>query len=200
MAPKTIIAKPILTPWFGSDFLSAESKTSYASQTALESSFESPVYVSTSELMTKSEFSKELSTTPTIVVTAANAPLPTSLHARIFVTGDTTMQPHSLNVLRATEVAGWSHIIVFIAGQMTHGFLKSQALKTQSSKVSDIPQEIFARMSAEAGATTKMSAQRRSSMCKTTSPTLFHKLHSHLSVTTRFQPPMEKNSSQTALL
>lgn len=59
------------------------------------------------------------------------------------------------------SVEGWSHITVFIAGHKMHGLVTtSQALNTQRVRLSLIPQDTFARKSAEIGATKITSAHR----------------------------------------
>ena len=90
---------------------------------------------------------------------------------------------------------------VFIAGAQTIGFEKSQALNIfqfftffprisylaiQVSKLSHCPFEILARVFALSGAIKNISAQARSSMCKTGSSRVFH-FHSSRKLFVGFQ-------------
>ena len=67
---------------------------------------------------------------------------------------------------------------VFMAGATRMGFLKSQALITELSKLSAKPLASLAKVLAERGAITARSAQLRSWMWRTGSPRHFHELHS----------------------
>jgi hypothetical protein len=57
-----------------------------------------------------------------IVATEAIAPLPWSPHSRTFSTGSTMVYPHYFNLFICSDVIGWSHIIVFMAGAAMIGF------------------------------------------------------------------------------
>mmetsp|Transcript_18570 Transcript_18570/g.35387 ORF Transcript_18570/g.35387 Transcript_18570/m.35387 type:complete len:240 (+) Transcript_18570:657-1376(+) len=80
---------------------------------------------------------------------------------------------------------------VFIAGAISILLRKSHARTTQVSRLSQMPFAIFAKVFAESGAMTSISAQRRRSMCMTGSPTVFHLCHSSSS------PAISPNSSCT---
>mmetsp|Transcript_29312 Transcript_29312/g.95533 ORF Transcript_29312/g.95533 Transcript_29312/m.95533 type:complete len:304 (-) Transcript_29312:3-914(-) len=112
--------------------------------------------------------------------TLAIAPTPTSPHASVLATGGTTRAPSSsASTARCFAVNGLSHISVFIAGARRHGLArKSHARRMHVRRLSQRPFAALARVFAERGATTRRSAQRRSSMWRTGSPTARHCRHS----------------------
>jgi hypothetical protein len=124
------------------------------------------------------------------------------------LTGGMMLAPNSCSVAKCFDVKGLSHMKVFIAGATSKGFSKSHALtwqyhvplvikhiqqcykgrqmKTKQNRIltthvnrlSQNPCETFASVLAERGAMRRQSAQRRSSMCRTGSPTVFQACHS----------------------
>ena len=90
-------------------------------------------------------------------------------------------------------VTGWNHIIVFMAGHIMQGLRKSHARRTLKRRVSDIPALILAIISADAGATTTISAHCDRSICSTESPMFSQRFHSSSSVNTRDKPPQASN-------
>jgi len=75
-------------------------------------------------------------------------------------------------------VKGLVHMCVFMAGATRSGFWKSQARTMHVRRLSQTPAASLARVLAERGAITRTSAQFRSSMWSTVSPSLLHFLHS----------------------
>ena len=100
----------------------------------------------------------------TIVLGSAIAPFPLSLHMSTFSMQGISMYPQDFIQSTWGWVTGWSHMHVFMAGAKRHGLLKSQALATQVSRLSESPWLIFANELALRGAIMKTSAHLLSSM------------------------------------
>ena len=90
-------------------------------------------------------------------------PDPTQPQASSPVPGPTVCAPRSTSVWRFFCVAGWFHMLTFIAGATSNG--ARQASATVVARSSAIPCASRARMSPVAGAITNSSAQSASSMC-----------------------------------
>ena len=99
------------------------------------------------------------------------APLPTSPHIKVLVTVSSTFTlSFSFRKVSWIAVIGCSYIWVFMAGAtriLPLFDLKSQARKTQLSRLSASPFENLAIVFAESGATKRISARSLNYMCKT---------------------------------
>merc|ERR1739848_938226 len=92
------------------------------------------------------------------------APKPLSPQTKTFSTTGITSIPKSVRVDNCLDVSGCSYINVLIAGHTINFLSKRQARAVHVSRLSQIPLEIFAKVFADNGAISSMSAQRASSV------------------------------------
>jgi hypothetical protein len=106
-------------------------------------------------------------TVATMSSTFPMAPLPTSPHARRLATGGTTTAPKSCKHCSCRAVTGCSHIFVFIAGaSIISCDLTRQHRATRETRLSLKPMLTLARVFADRGAKSSMSAHCDSSTCR----------------------------------
>lgn len=89
-----------------------------------------------------------------------------------------------LRIVTWGAVTGWSHILVFIAGQKRRGFAGSQARATHVNILSQIPLASLPSVLASKGAIRKTSAHLTRSICRTGSPLSCQAAHSTVSEST----------------